>query len=163
MAQARRIYTQLQLSTNSFITKQVNQGEVHTYFDEVRLLMAGATQDALFIDPYINPEFVTRYLPQMPAGVRVRLLTAEMQATALHEALKLYRQEHRRDVELRVMNDKALHDRHLVIDSREVYQSGASFKDGGKNAPTSINQIVDLASEMIAAHEKRWASARVVS
>ena len=163
LAQARRICTQLQLSTNAFTTRQINQGEVHAYFDDVRTLLASATQDILFIDPYINPEFVTRYLPQVPAGVRTRLLTAEARAAAVHESLKLYRQQHGTNVELRVLPDRSLHDRHLMIDRQEVYQSGASFKDGAKNAPTSINQIVDVANEMIAAHEARWAKARVVT
>jgi hypothetical protein len=162
LARARSIYTQLQLSTNTFTTRQVNQGEVHNYFEEVRLLIAGATQDVLFIDAYINSEFVTRYLPQIPVDVQIRLLTSEMQAAALHESLKLYRQQHGRTVDLRVLADKSLHDRHLVIDGRDVYQSGASFKDGAKNAPTSINQIVDVAAEMIATLEARWAKARVV-
>jgi hypothetical protein len=58
---------------------------------------------------------------------------------------------------------ESLHDRHLVIDGRDVYQSGASFKDGAKNAATSINQIVDVATEMIIEHESRWSKAQVVT
>jgi uncharacterized protein YjiS (DUF1127 family) len=96
----------------------------------------------LFIDPYIDATFVTRYLPQVPQAVGVRLLTAERQAAALRQSLNLYQQQHGTVAELRVVPDRSLHDRHLIIDRRDVYQSGASFKDGARNAPTSINQIV---------------------
>jgi hypothetical protein len=162
-ARARSLLTQLQLATNTFTTRQLGAGSVHDYFEEIRQLVAGATRDVLFIDPYIDATFVTRYVPQIPQGVTVRLLTAERQANALRQALNLFQQQHGAVVELRVVPDRSLHDRHLTIDSRDVYQSGASFKDGARNAPTYINQIVDVAADLIRAHEENWASARVVA
>lgn len=162
VTRARSVLTQLQLATNTFTTRQLGAGAVHDYFEEVRQLVAGATRDVLFIDPYIDATFVTRYLPQIPQAVTVRLLTAERQATALRQALDLYVQQHGTAVELRVMPNRMLHDRHLIIDASDAYQSGASFKDGARNAPTSINQIVDVAPELIRAHEANWASARPV-
>lgn len=161
VARARSVLTQLQLATNTFTTRQIGAGAVHDYFEEVRQLVAGSTQDVLFIDPYIDASFVTRYLPQIPQGVTVRLLTAERQAIALRQSLNLFQQQHGTTAELRVVPDRSLHDRHLVIDGRDVYQSGASFKDGARNAPTSINQIVDVAADIIRAHETNWIAARV--
>lgn len=162
VVEARTIYTWLRLATNTFVTAQVNAGAVHDYFEEIRQLVAGATRDVLFIDPYIDATFVTRYLPQIPQVVTVRLLTAERQSAALRQSLDLYQQQHSTAAELRVMPDRSMHDRHLVIDGRDVYQSGASFKDGARNAPTSINQIVDVAADLIRAHEANWAGARQV-
>ncbi|MFL9582234.1 hypothetical protein [Stenotrophomonas sp. AB1(2024)] len=162
VTQTRSLLTQLQLATNTFITRQLGVGAVHDYFEEIRQLLAGATRDVLFIDPYIDATFVTRYLPQIPQGVTARLLTAERQAAALHQSLNLFQAQHGTAVELRAMPDRSLHDRHLVIDTRDVFQSGASFKDGARNAPTSINQIVDVAADLIRAHEAHWACARQV-
>lgn len=162
VVEARSIYTQLRLLNNAFVTAQITQGGVHDYFEEVRQLVGGATDDVLFIDPYIDATFVTRYLPQVPEGVNVRLLTTERQSEALNQSLSLHRQQHGTFAELRVLADRSLHDRHLIIDRRDVYQSGASFKDGARNAPTSINQIVDVAAELIYAHEAKWSAARVV-
>lgn len=161
VAKARSLLTRLQLATNTFTTRQLDSGAVHDYFEEVRQLVASATHDVLFIDPYIDATFVTRYLPQIPQGVAVRLLTAERQAAALRQSLDLYLQQYGTATELRVMPERSLHDRHLLIDGRDVYQSGASFKDGARNAPTSINQIVDVAADIIRAHEANWAGARV--
>ncbi|MBF6025402.1 hypothetical protein [Lysobacter niastensis] len=163
VTRAKSALTQLQLVTNTFTTRQLGAGAVHDYFEEVRQLIAGATREVLFIDPYIDTTFVTRYLPQIPSGIRVRLLTAERQAAALRESLNLYQQQHGTAVELRVMPDRSLHDRHLVVDARDVYQSGASFKDGARNAATSINQIVDVAADLIRAHDANWTAATVVA
>lgn len=160
MAETRAIYTRLRLSTNTFVTRQVEHGQVHDYFEEIRRIITGADADILFLDAYIDPEFLTRYLPQVPASVRVRLLTSAKSASRLADALRLWLQQHGGNVELRSVSNGSLHDRHLVIDGRDVYQSGASFKDGAKHAPTSINQVVDVAAEMIAAHEARWAAAQ---
>jgi hypothetical protein len=162
IAAARAIYTRIQLETNSFTTKQLEKGAVFDYFREVQEIIQGATRDILFIDPYLDGEFISKYLPQVRASVTVRLLTVDRQADSLKPAVELYNRQHGTSIQLRVLDNKSLHDRHLVIDSTNVFQSGASFKDGAKNAPTSINQIVDVAIPMITEHERRWASATVV-
>lgn len=160
--EARAVFRALQLGTNAYTTAQIERGEVYNYFEELRQLIRAAEADILFIDPYIDAEFVERYLPQIPAGVSVRLLTSAGRVGSLAPALTLYRQQHQGvQVQLRTMPNQSIHDRHLVIDRRDVWQSGASFKDGAKNAPTTINQIVDVAAAMIAAHEENWNRATV--
>lgn len=161
IVRARAELTRLELTTNAFTSRQLDAGSMHDYFEEIRELIAGATQQVLFVDPYIDASFVRRYLPQIPTGIAVRLLTSEKQESALREPLQLYTQQHSRSVALRVFPHSTLHDRYLFVDDR-VYQSGASFKDGARNAPTSINQIVDVAADVSRAHEANWASARVI-
>lgn len=153
---ARALFRRLQLQTNGFVTAQFEPGQIYDYFEEIRRLLAASTREVVFIDPWLNSEFVTRYLPQVPDQVAVKLLTARGQAAALRVALDLFIQQANRQVELRVYPNGQLHDRHLIVDGVDVYQSGASFKDGARNSPTSINQIVDAAPEMIAAHMVRW-------
>lgn len=85
----RSLYRKLRLETNIFVTVQFEPGSVHDYFEEVRQLLSSATHDVLFIDPWINAEFAVRYLPQVPDGVVVRLLTARGQGVSLREALNL--------------------------------------------------------------------------
>ncbi|MFE0500335.1 hypothetical protein ACFW0P_06065 [Lysobacter soli] len=158
----RALYAELSANLNAYATLHVDRGQVFTYFDEVRNLLGGATNEVLFIDPYIDAEFVSRYLPQIHNGVAVRLLSSEAKARELTPALELYRQQTGITIEARVLPDRSLHDRHLIVDGRDLYHSGASFKDGARNAPTSINQIVDAATEIIAHHQARWATARAI-
>lgn len=159
IADVRRIYTQLRLQSNAFQTAQVAAGAVHDYFEEIRQIIAGATTEVLFTDAYLDPSFVERYMPQIPVGVSVRLLATQGKGAALKAACNLYTQQHATAIEVRTVPNQSLHDRHLVIDGREVYQSGASFKDGGRHAPTSINQIVDVAADLIRALEGTWGNA----
>jgi len=60
-----------------------------TIFDEIRKIIESAKQDLFFIDPYLDAEFVSRYLPHVSAGVSVRLL-ARKQLTTLLPAVEQY-------------------------------------------------------------------------
>lgn len=55
--------------------------------------------------------------------------------------------------------DNALHDRYLIIDGASCYQSGASFKDGAKKAPTTLTQFVDAFGAVRDTYESKWAAA----
>jgi hypothetical protein len=50
-------------------------------------------------------------------------------------------------------------DRYLVVDRTLCYQSGASFKDGAKKAPTTLTQIQDAFHAVLATYENLWSSA----
>jgi hypothetical protein len=50
-------------------------GQPFEYFNEVRKLVQLAQTDLLFVDPYIDAEFIRRYLPHVGQSVSVRLLT----------------------------------------------------------------------------------------
>lgn len=133
-------------------------GGVFDYFDEVRKIIETAAQDVLFIDPYQDAEFAARYLPHIPAGVAIRLLTSKTVAQLL-PAVDLFAQQNGRKVEVRV--SAVLHDRHVIIDGSACYQSGASFKDGAKKAATTLSQITDAFAPVRATYEALWAAARV--
>jgi hypothetical protein len=142
--------------TNIAITK----GRVFDYFDEVRKLIELANQDLLFIDPYLDAEFVTRYLPHIHDGVEIRLLTSDhKRLTQLLPAVELFIQQNGRSVNVR--STKGLHDRYIFVDKRSCYQSGASFKDGAKQAPTTLAQITDAFDPVWETYDKLWRGANV--
>ena len=51
--------------------------------------------------------------------------------------------------------------RPLFIDKKNCCQSGASFKDGAKNAPTTLTQITDAFSAVLETYDKFWSAAKV--
>ncbi len=51
------------------------------------------------------------------------------------------------------------HDRYVIVDRTACYQSGASFKDGAKAAPTTLTQISDAFLVICKTYEGLWASA----
>ncbi len=62
---------QMELGRTSVV---VPQGQVFAYFDELRKVIEAARSEIFFVDPYLDAEFVSRYLPHVAKGVPVRLL-----------------------------------------------------------------------------------------
>jgi hypothetical protein len=136
----------------------VPRGMVFDYFDEVRKVIQLAKQDLFFVDPYLDADFVSRYLPHAGKGVVVRLLAREKLITLL-PAVEAFSQQAGNKIEVR--SSKDFHDRYVLIDNASCYQSGASFKDGAKSAPTTVTQIIDAFEAVSKTYEELWKLAKV--
>jgi hypothetical protein len=132
---------------------------VFEYFDEIRKIVELATDEVLFVDPYLDAEFISRYLPNIQAGVAIRLLTSGKRLASLLPAVDLFSQQHGSAVDIR--STMELHDRFLFVDKTSCYLSGASFKDGPKNAGTIILQIRDGFKAMWDTYDSLWEAAKV--
>lgn len=131
------------------------------YFDEVRKLASTAVRDVLFVDPYLDASFISRYMPHIAAGACVRLLGSKGIA-ALASAASMFTAQYALPIEVRQASS-ALHDRFVFIDGGSCYQSGASFKDGGVKAPATIAQIVDAFPAVKSTYEALWAAGSTVA
>jgi hypothetical protein len=149
----------LRLKTTGPLSVGVPSGRVFEYFDEVRKLIESAKADLLFVDPYIDAEFVSRYLPLVSDGTAVRILARERIQT-LKPAVGAFVAQTGYSVVIR--SATGFHDRYLFVDGLAGYQSGASFKDGAKKAPTTLTQITDAFSVVLATYEQLWAQATPV-
>ena len=127
------------------------------YFDEIRKIIAQAREDLLFVDPYLDAEFASQYLPQVEGGVTVRLLTSSKEKlSSLLPSVKNLVAQSKLQVQVRSVSPSRLHDRYVFVDKRRCYQSGASFKDGARKSPTAIIQITDIFKEIFGAYEAMW-------
>lgn len=149
----------LRLRSAGPLSVAVQSGAVFQYFDEVRKLIESARSDLFFVDPYIDAEFVSRYLPYVPDGTGVRILAREKLET-LKPALAAYVAQYGRSVEVR--SARGFHDRYIFVDAQACYQSGASFKDGAKKAPTTLTQITDAFQAVQATYQQCWDSSTPV-
>jgi hypothetical protein len=136
----------------------VNQGSVFKYFDNIQKIVKETRKDLFFIDTYLDVDFVSRYLPYVSEGVTVRLLTKQYLSKLL-PAVELFVKEHNLSTEVRSIDN--LHDRYVFVDWKDCYQSGASFKDGPKKAPTTLTQIVDAFTAVSTTYEDMWTSATI--
>ena len=132
----------------------VAEGQVFEYFDELRKVIETARTDVFFVDPYLDAEFVSRYLPYVAEGASIRLLGGPKKRATLLPAVDSFAQQSGRPVAVR-LSDR-LHDRYLFIDEATCYLSGASFKDGAKNAPAVLTQITDAFQAMWDTYQRRW-------
>lgn len=131
------------------------QGAVFDYFDEVRKVIASAQSELFFVDPYFDSEFVSRFLTQVAPTVRVRLLGWKGMRTLI-PAIDLLCQQTGTAIEVR--SSTSLHDRYLFVDNQSGFQSGASFKDGAKFAPTTFTEVIDALPAILATYEELWFS-----
>jgi len=131
----------------------IDTGAVFDYFDEVRKVVELAKSDLLFVDAYMDAEFVSRYLPLASSGVGVRLLAREKLPTLIPAVALLQQQT---GLNVKVRSAAGFHDRYVFVDQVLCYQSGASFKDGAKKAPTTLTEITDAFAAVLATYESLW-------
>lgn len=148
----------LRMKTVGPVNAAIGHGQVFDYFDEVRRIIEPAKQDLLFVYPYLDAEFVARYLPHVTKGVPIRLLARERLATLL-PAVDLYSRQSGAPAQVR--SAPGFHDRYVIVDRAACYQSGASFKDGAKAAPTTLTQITDAFPVVRQTYEDLWNAAKV--
>ena len=134
----------------------VPHGAVFDYFNQLRRLIATAKFELFFVDPYLDAAFVARYLREIPASVSVRIL-GRKGLPSLIPGVDLLFQQTGLKIELR--KGENLHDRYLFIDNCFGFQSGASFKDGARNAPTAIVELTSELGAILADYESIWTSA----
>lgn len=60
-----------------------------------------------------------------------------------------------------VRSASGFHDRYVFVDKAVCYQSGASFKDGAKSAPTTLTQITDAFAPVLQTYEDLWGRVKV--
>jgi hypothetical protein len=150
--------TSLRMQTVGALSISVPTGGVFDYFDEIRKIIEEAREDLLFVDPYLEAEFVSRYLSHVTDGVTVRLL-ASKKLPPLLSALDAFVAQHKTVVYVRSCHD--LHDRYVFVDHERCFQSGASFKDGAKRSPTTLTQITDAFAAVLQTYESMWNKGKV--
>ena len=151
----------LLIKTGRPLSVAIPAGSSFDYFDNLRKLIEMAREDLLFVDPYLDAEFVSVYLTQIARGVTVRLLTSKKLSSLLPAVKHLSMQLNIR-IQVR-SSSTAIHDRYLFVDKRRCYQSGASFKDGAKQSPTTVTQITDAFEAVLETYERMWSGGKIAN
>ncbi len=149
---------ELRMKTIGSLNTAISSSMVFDYFDEIRKVIAEAKSNIFFVDPYLDADFISRYLPHITEGVEIQLLTCNKIGILL-PAAELFATQNKVNLKIRSAND--FHDRYVFIDERDCYQSGASFKDGAKKAPTTITQITDAFAAVFQTYQNIWHNAKV--
>jgi hypothetical protein len=131
----------------------VSKGAVHDYFEAVRKVIELANEELFFVDPFLDADFVTRYLVHVRDGVRIQLLARE-NPVRLVAAVEMFTKQHGTPIEVRT--SEGMHDRFVFVDNREGYQSGASFSGGGLKATTALNRVLDTFAPILDTYRQMW-------
>jgi hypothetical protein len=151
----------LRMRTIGPIAAAFEKGRPYDYFEEVRKIILTAQKDLLFIDRYMEADFVSAYCTLVKAGVTIRLLTSHA-LSALLPAVNLLAQQSGASIEVREsQSNPKPHDRLLFVDGSTCYISSASFKDGARTSPAIFMQMVDVFDVLHRTYEAEWQSASV--
>ncbi len=124
-----------------------------------------AKAEILIVDPYLNEKIFTDFMLAIPEGVTARLLASEINhkkgilQPAFSRWVKQYSST--RPTELRVVSDKGLHDRLVIIDSTEVWLLSQSFNAFAERASASIVRSQDPELK-IEAYNDIWNNAQPI-
>jgi hypothetical protein len=110
----------LRLETLGPASVAVPDGMVFEYFEEIRKIIELAREDLLFFDPYLDAQFVARYLPHVAAGVTMRLL-ARVKLATLPSAVDAFALQTGATVEIRSAPN--FHHRYVFVDKASCYLS----------------------------------------
>jgi hypothetical protein len=149
----------LRLSTGGRVSGSFAAGQPFDIFDQLRKVVESAQEDVFCVDRYMGADFVSLYLPHIPHGVSVRLLTRD-KVPQLTSALGAYRQQHPINVEVRT--SQGFHGRFLSVDATRSFTVDASFKDAAKTAPAALIELTDTAAASLAQYEQLWLNATKV-
>jgi hypothetical protein len=125
-----------------------------------------AQQDVLIVDPYADESLLDEFSRQANVGVSIRVLseTGKFKSTlgpARDRWVEQFGTE--RPIQLRASKVGSLHDRLIVVDSREAWAIGQSFNQLAKRASTTILRIdTEPAGLKIAAMDSLWAEATTI-
>lgn len=142
----------LQISTHLIPTQGVFfDGQVYDAYELASRLIRSAKKSIVLIDNYID-ESTLIHLVKKDKGVQVLLLTKTLSKQLSLDVQKA--NEQYGNFELKTFTQS--HDRFLIIDNKEVYHLGASFKDLGKKwfafskmDRNSLEHIINAISELI--------------
>jgi hypothetical protein len=155
MSTIQEARSELRMITGGSVSASFAAGQPFDIFDEVRKVIETAQQDVLCVDRYMGADFVSRYMPHIPQGVTVRLLTRDM-VSQLTSALGAYKQQHPLNIEVRT--SQGFHGRFLSVDGARSFTVDASFKDAAKSAPAALIELTDTAATSLAQYEQLWQS-----
>lgn len=138
-------------------------GNVHDAMVGVGKVLQSAARDLLIIDPYLDEKILSDFAGQASENVMLRLLAdPTSHKPSFKPAVTKWAAQYKstRPVEARLAQAGSLHDRLILIDGKEAYALGQSFKDLAIRAHTSLVRASDdVANEKIRAFEDIWKNA----
>lgn len=133
----------------------------HTVLTDV---LRDCKADIFLIDPYMDNVAVTDVAAICPSGVTIRFLTGNStHKTNLQPAVANWSKQHGPTLDVRLTDAKSLHDRLLVIDSKDAFLLTQSVKDFAKRASGAVQKMdVEAGKLKAVAYEALWASAEKI-
>ncbi|WP_299427636.1 hypothetical protein [Sphingomonas bacterium] len=135
-------------------------GNTHDAYVAVSSLLQSATESVLIVDPYLDGSIINKFVLSAGENVSVMLLSDSKSVYPnLLPALNAFVQQYgnKRPIEARVSPPRSLHDRLIILDSKEAWDLSQSLKDLATRSPAAIARTDnDLSGLKIAHYQTEW-------
>ncbi|HFC12690.1 MAG TPA: hypothetical protein ENJ56_07590, partial [Anaerolineae bacterium] len=98
----------------------IGEGRVFDYFEEITNIFSLATENILIIDPYLDLEFISRYIGSVSDDVSIRLLCGNRKLKTLIPAVEAYTKQDD-NISISVRKNEKFHDRYVIIDQERCF------------------------------------------
>lgn len=131
-------------------------------------VLAQAKQDVLIVDPYMDATVFMDFAPMAPEGASIRLLTDSFSTkqTAVEPAKRRWVEQYGalRPIEVRMSRPRALHDRLILANGKDVWSLTQSLKNFAGRAPALVQRVdSDIARMKVEAYGELWSAATPLS
>ena len=144
----------------------VAAGSVFDALASLSKILGSATKEALVVDPYMDEKVLTDFAVLLPETVQIRVLSdAATVKPSLPPAVKRWKAQYpnTRPLDARLAPARALHDRLVMIDSKDVWVLTQSLNAFAQRAPASIVKVdAETAPLKVSAYNHIFASASPV-
>jgi hypothetical protein len=162
MSLLRRALARLELIVPTAVVGAfVPAGDVYEAHKAVGDVLRTANDTVLLVDPCADDSLLSAYAVLAPEAVTVRILTDEKRfKPSLKPAYDMWKQQYKDTRPLDVRLSANLHDRLIIVDMKEAWTVGQSFKDLAIRQPTTISRTPQEIAELkIKTYETIWGDA----
>lgn len=135
-------------------------------YSAILRVVEAAVSEVLIVDPYLDARVVTDFTIAVPEAASVLLLAdAKSVKASLAPAVNAFRVQYpTRTIQARVTPVGDLHDRYIIIDSKEVWSVSQSIKDLAARSPGAImRDETELAALKVAHFTSAWDTATALA
>ncbi len=142
-------------------------GNAFDAFASLSTILGSATKEALIVDPYMDEKVLTDFAVLLQETVQIKLLSdVGTVKPSLSPAVKKWKAQYTvtRALDARLAPARTLHDRLVIVDSKEAWVLTQSLNAFAQRSPASIvNVDPETAQLKVAAYDQMFASAAPLS
>lgn len=147
----------LELEGRSEIGSAYGPGEVYRFFTDLKAIIGSVHTEIVLVDPYFNGDAFDAYLSSIPNNKSIKIL-ADRYTDDIGRYVAKHIEQFKSKIEVR--QTKELHDRLLIIDSKDCWIVGQSIKDAAKKATYLIPLSPNIAESKIKIYSEIWQRAK---
>lgn len=124
-------------------------------------ILEAAKKTVRVVDAYGDEAVMRKVVPMVGEGILVQVLTTNRSRPQIEPLAQAWRAQYNKDrpLEVRLIDNKRMHDRYIIIDGREAWKLGQSFNQlAEKSATTITREPTEIERQVLDEWDGHWAT-----